>query len=143
MDKDIITESINDFLLQYENIKKFAQINVEELPDSSDSLALQRTGVERLAPRYIGEQYFRKQYQYMLLIKLDSEDNEQRKKALNWLDKLGKWIETNKIKRNFPTTENRVFYDMGCSNELSYETDSESKVTIYYIQLYFNVKEGN
>ena len=51
MDKDIITESINDFLLKYENIKKFAQINIEELPESSDSLALQRTGVERLAPR--------------------------------------------------------------------------------------------
>ena len=139
--KDEITVAINDWLLQYDKIKEFAEIYTEELPDGVDSLALQRTAVERLPARYIAERFLRREYQYLLLLKLDSEENSQRRKALKWLDDLGKWIEKQKVQKNVPKISGYSCYDLRCSNELSYETDTETKVTTYYIQLYFDLKE--
>lgn len=140
---DKITRAISDWLLTYEKIKEFTEIiHIEELTDKVDTLALQRTGVERLADRYIGEKDIRKEYGYILMLKLDSESDEQRENALDWLDELGEWIEAKNIARDLPKTENKKCYKALCSNELSYETDSETKVTIYYIQLAFDFKGG-
>ena len=46
--------AINEWLLQYEHIKEIAEmIHTEELPDQTDTLALQRSGVENLGLKYV------------------------------------------------------------------------------------------
>ena len=67
---DKITEAINKWLLQYEKIKEIAEeIHTEELPEDTDVLALQRTGVENLPLKYISQRGWYRQYQYILLLK--------------------------------------------------------------------------
>ena len=67
---------INEWLLQYEKIKEIAEmIHTEELPDATDTLALQRSGVENLGLKYVGEKGWYRQYQYVLLLKANSEDD--------------------------------------------------------------------
>ncbi len=139
--KDTITDAINAWLLEYEKIKEFADVHIEELPDKVETLALQRVGVYRLSPKYIGEKKLRKEYSYILMLKLDSESDEQRKNALNWLDNLGEWIEEKDRKNERPQIENKQCYGVYCSDEISYETDTQNNVTIYYIQLIFGIKE--
>lgn len=47
-------KAINEWLLKYEPIKKIAKmIHTEELPEETDTLALQRSGVENLPLKYI------------------------------------------------------------------------------------------
>ena len=49
-------KSISDWLLRYEPIKEIAEmIHTEELPDETETLALQRSGVESLLVKYINE----------------------------------------------------------------------------------------
>lgn len=139
--KDTITEALNKWLLEYEEIKEFANtVHTEELPDGTDTLALQRIGVQRLPPKFIGEKKLRKEYSYILMLKLDSESDEQRQKALNWLDDLGEWIEDRNIKQDRPKFKNKICYGVSCSDEISYEVDAENNVTIYYINLIFGIK---
>ena len=81
--------AINEWLLQYEHIKEIAEmIHTEELPDQTDTLALQRSGVENLGLKYVGEKGWYRQYQYILLLKANSEDDIQRLNNLDWLDDL-------------------------------------------------------
>ena len=140
---DKITKAINDWLLQYDRIKEFAEIHTEELPDGTESLALQRSGVEVLPLPYIGDKGWYRQYQYILLLKNMSEDDSQRLDNLDWLDDLSDWIDEQKINRNYPKLENKQIKKVSCANGITYETDEEQNISIYYLQLYFNIKGGN
>lgn len=137
-------EQISDWLLQYEPIKEIAEmIHTEELPEEVESLALQRSGVENLPLKYIGEKGWYRQYQYILLLKNNSEDDIQRLKNLDWLDDLNNWIDKQKSLRNYPKLKDKQVKEISCANAVTYETDEEGSVSVYYLQLYFNIKGGN
>jgi len=96
-------EAINKWLLEYEPIKEIAEmIHTEELPDETDTLALQRSGVESLPLKYINEKGWYRQYQYVLLLKSNSECDLQRLDNLDWLDDLSNWIHQKNVSRDYP-----------------------------------------
>lgn len=137
-------EQISDWLLQYEPIKEIAEmIHTEELPEEVESLALQRSGVENLPLKYVGEKGWYRQYQYILLLKNNSEDDIQRLKNLDWLDNLNNWIDKQKSLRNYPKLKDKQVKEISCANAVTSETDEEGSVSVYYLQLYFNIKGGN
>ena len=141
---DQIGKAINEWLLEYEPITEIAEmINVEELPDAIETLALQRTGVETLPIRYITEKGWFRQYQYILLLKSNSEDDLQRLNNLDWLDDLSDWINEQNQLRNYPTLENKKVVEVTCANAITYESEEDGAISIYYLQLYFNIKGGN
>lgn len=137
-------KAINDWLLQYEKIKEIAEmIHTEELPDETETLALQRSGVESLTLRYVGEKGWYRQYQYILLLKSSSEDDLQRLENLDWLDGLSDWLDKQNQLRNYPVLENKQVKKVSCANAITYETSEDGSISTYYLQLYFNIKGGN
>lgn len=135
---------INDWLLGYEKIKEIAEmIHTEELPDETDTLALQRSGVESLPLRYINEKGWYKQYQYVLLLKSNSEDDIQRLNNLDWLDDLSNWIHQKNVSRDYPEIKNMKVRKVSCANAITYETSEDGLISTYYLQLYFDIKGGN
>lgn len=136
-------KAINDWLLQYEKIKEIAEtIHTEELPDETETLALQRSGVESLSLKYVGEKGWYKQYQYILLLKSNSEDDLQRLENLDWLDGLSDWLDKQNQLRNYPVLENKQVKKVSCANAITYETSEDGSISTYYLQLYFNIKGG-
>ena len=137
-------ESINKWLLQYELIKEIAEmIHTEELPDEENTLALQRSGVEELPLRYINDNGWYRQYQYVLLLKANSEDDLQRLNNLDWLDDLSNWIHQKNVSRDYPKIENMKVKKVSCANAITYETSEDGFISTYYLQLYFDIKGGN
>ena len=135
--------AINEWLLQYEHIKEIAEmIHTEELPDQTDTLALQRSGVENLGLKYVGEKGWYRQYQYILLLKANSEDDIQRLNNLDWLDDLSDWIDKQNQSKNYPTLENKKIKQVSCANAITYESEEDGSISTYYLQLYFNVRAG-
>lgn len=135
--------AINEWLLQYEHIKEIAEmIHTEELPDKTDTLALQRSGVENLGLKYVGEKGWYRQYQYILLLKANSEDDIQRLNNLDWLDDLSDWIDKQNQSKNYPTLENKKIKQVSCANAITYESEEDGSISTYYLQLYFNVRGG-
>lgn len=135
--------AINEWLLQYEHIKEIAEmIHTEELPDQTDTLALQRSGVENLGLKYVGEKGWYRQYQYILLLKVNSEDDIQRLNNLDWLDDLSDWIDKQNQSKNYPTLENKKIKQVSCANAITYESEEDGSISTYYLQLYFNVRGG-
>ena len=135
--------AINEWLLQYEHIKEIAEmIHSEELPDQTDTLALQRSGVENLGLKYVGEKGWYRQYQYILLLKANSEDDIQRLNNLDWLDDLSDWIDKQNQSKNYPTLENKKIKQVSCANAITYESEEDGSISTYYLQLYFNVRGG-
>lgn len=139
---DKITKVINDWLLKYEKIKEYAEIHTEELPDCIETLSLQRTGIENLPLQYITDKGWYRQYQYILLLKANSEDDLQRLNNLNWLDDLSDWIDQRNFLRDYPKLENKKVKKVSCANAITFETDETGTISTYYIQLYFNIKGG-
>ena len=139
---DKITKAINDWLIKYEPIKELAEIHTEELPDEVETLAIQRSGVEPLQPRYITEKGWYRQYQYILFLKINSEDDLQRKESLNWLDDLSDWIDQRNILRDYPKLENKKVKKVSCANAITFDTNEDGSISTYYLQLYFNIKGG-
>lgn len=139
-----IDNAINAWLLKCENLKEVAElIHTEELPDETETLALQRSGVEKLPLRYITDRGWYRQYQYFLLLKSNSEDDLQRLKNLDWLDELSDWIDNQKHLRNYPILENKQVKEISCANAITIDTSEDGSVSTYYLQLYFNIKGGN
>ena len=137
-------ESINKWLLQYEPIKEIAEmIHTEELPDEENTLALQRSGVEELPLRYINNKGWYRQYQYILLLKANSEDDLQRLNNLDWLDDLSNWIHQKNVSRDYPKLKNMKVKKVSCANAITYETSEDGSISTYYLQLYFDIKGGN
>lgn len=134
---------ISDWLLQYEKIKEIAEmIHAEELPDETETLALQRSGVEKLPLKYITDKGWYRQYQYVLLLKSNSEDDLQRLSNLDWLDDLSDWIERQNRLKNYPILENKLIKEISCANAITFETSEDGSVSTYFLQLYFNVRGG-
>ena len=136
-------KAINDWLLQYESIKEIAEmIHTEELPDEAETLALQRSGVESLPTKYINEKGWYKQYQYILLLKSNSEDDIQRLENLDWLDDLSDWIHQKNISNDYPILKNKQVKNVSCANAITYDTNEDGSISTYYLQLYFDIKGG-
>lgn len=139
---DKITTAINDWLLKYEKIKEYAEIHTEELPNNVETLSLQRTGVENLPLQYITDKGWYRQYQYILLLKANSEDDLQRLTNLDWLDDLSDWIDQRNFLRDYPKLENKQVKKVSCANAITFETSEDGTISTYYLQLYFNIKGG-
>lgn len=135
--------AINNWLLQYEPIKEIAEmIHTEELPDTENSLALQRSGVENLPLKYVGDKGWYRQYQYVLLLKSNSEDDLQRLENLDWLDDLSDWIDEQNHLRNYPILKNKKVKEVSCANAITFETSEDGSISTYFLQLYFNIRGG-
>lgn len=136
-------KSINDWLLKYEPIKEIAEmIHTEELPDETETLALQRSGVESLPTKYINEKGWYKQYQYILFLRSNSEDDIQRLENLDWLDDLSDWIHQKNISDDYPVLRNKQVKNVSCANAITYDTNEDGSISTYYLQLYFDIKGG-
>ena len=136
---DKITTAINKWLLQYEPITEIAQyedIHTEEVTDTVKNLALQRTGIEELARFMRGK---KEQYQYMLLLKSESEDDKARINNLDWLDDFRDWIEVQVKNRKFPSIEGKTVSNITSANTLTYEVSEDGTVSVYSLQLYFDI----
>lgn len=140
-------DKINEWLQTYEPINEIAEIediHTERLTETTGNLALQRSGFEELPLKYVTDKGWYRQYQYMLLLKNSSEIDEQRLTNLDWLDNFSDWLaEQNKLK-NFPILEDgKEVKEVSCANALTYQESEDGSISIYSLQLYFNIrKEG-
>lgn len=136
---------LNEWLQTYEHINEIAmteEIHSERLSENVKNLALQRTGFETLPMRYISDRGWFRQYQYMLLLKSESEIDTQRLTNLDWLDDFSNWfIEKNNTK-DFPLLEdNMKIVSVDCANALTYEESEDGTISVYSLQIYFNIRK--
>ena len=137
--QDKITSAINKWLLQYEPITEIAEyedIHTEEVTDTVKNLALQRSGIELIQRYMLGK---KEQYQYMLLLKSESEDDIARMNNLDWLDDLRDWIEIQVKNRNFPNIEGKTVSMVSSANGLTYDVNDDGTISTYNLQLYFDI----
>ena len=133
---DSITQAINDWLLTRPLISENYDIDIEELPDGTKMLALQRSGVELIKRYYQGR---KEEYQYMLFLKEDSEGNELKTDNFDWLDDLVDDIYKQVELRNFPEIEDKQVTSMRCANQITYEVNEDGTISNYAVQLYFTI----
>ena len=137
---------INKWLQQFEIVKEiseYEEIHSERLTDNVKNLALQRTGTEDLQLDYIGDRGWKKQYQYMLLLKSESEIDIQRLNNLDWLDKLQDDLYVASYNKDFPyLEEHKKIVNVSCANSLTYQESEDGAVSIYSLQLYFDIRGG-
>lgn len=140
-------EKINEWLQTYEPINEIAQIEEihhERGTDTVKNLALQRTGFQPLALKYITDKGWYRQYQYMLLLRSESEIDEQRLTNLDWLDDFSNWLIEQSNAGNFPVLdEGFKVKEVSCANALTYQEDEDGAISIYSLQLYFNIRKEN
>jgi hypothetical protein len=136
---------INQWLQTYEPINEIAmveEIHNERVSENTKNLALQRTGFEVLPLKYITSRGWYRQYQYMLLLRSESEIDEQRLTNLDWLDSLSDWLDTQNRNKNFPVLEDgKKIVSVSCANAITYQEDDNGAVSVYSLQLYFNVRK--
>ena len=136
---------INEWLQTCDIVETIAQteeIHHEELTDNLKNLALQRTGTEDMPLRYTTDKGWKKQYQYMLLLKSESEGDLARLTNLDWLDDLTDWLELQNKNKNFPTLDSgKTVEKVSCANALTYQTSEDGAVSIYSLQIYFDVRK--
>lgn len=138
-EQDKITTALNKWLLEYEPITEIAQyedIHTEELTDTTKNLALQRTGIELITRYMVGK---KEQYQYMLLLKSESEDDISRINNMNWLDDFRDWIEEQVNSKNFPIIEGKTVTNITSANTLTYEINEDGSISTYSLQIYFDI----
>ena len=133
---DSITQAINDWLLTRPLISENYDIDIEELPDGTKMLALQRSGVELIKRYYKGR---KEEYQYMLFLKENSEGNELKTANFDWLDDLVDDIYKQVENRNFPQIEDKQVTSMRCANQITYEVSEDGTISNYAVQLYFTI----
>jgi len=140
-------EKINEWLQTYKPINEIAQIEEihhERGTDTVKNLALQRTGFQPLALKYITDRGWYRQYQYMLLLRSESEIDEQRLTNLDWLDDFSNWLIEQSNAGNFPVLdEGFKVKEVSCANALTYQEDEDGAISIYSLQLYFNIRKEN
>lgn len=138
---------INEWLQTYTPINEIAQIEEihnERLSENTKNLALQRTGFEPLQMKYITDKGWYRQYQYMLLLKSESEIDEQRLTNLDWLDDFSNWFESKNNTKDFPILEdNMEVKSVGCANALTYDENEDGTISVYSLQIYFNIRKEN
>ena len=133
---DSITQAINDWLLTRPLISENYDIDIEELPDGTKMLALQRSGVDLIKRYYKGR---KEEYQYMLFLKENSEGNELKTANFDWLDDLVDDIYKQVENRNFPQIEDKQVTSMRCANQITYEVSEDGTISNYAVQLYFTI----
>ena len=138
---------INAWLQTYEPINEIAmteEIHIEGVSESVKNLALQRAGFEELPLRYVTDKGWLRQYQYMLLLKSESEIDEQRLTNLDWLDGLSDWLALQNKNQNFPQLEDgKEVKEVSCANALTYEQSEDGAISVYSLQIYFNIRKEN
>lgn len=138
-------DKINEWLQTYEPINQIAEVedmHNERLTETTGNLALQRTGFEELPLKYITDTGWYRQYQYMLLLKNSSEIDEQRLTNLDWLDDLSDWLAEQNKNKNFPILEDgKEVKEVSCANALTYQESEDGSISIYSLQLYFNIRK--
>ena len=138
---------INAWLQTYEPINEIAmteEIHIEGVSESVKNLALQRTGFEELPLRYVTDKGWLRQYQYMLLLKSESEIDEQRLTNYDWLDGLSDWLALQNKNQNFPQLEDgKEVKEVSCANALNYEQSEDGAISVYSLQIYFNIRKEN
>ena len=138
---------INAWLQTYEPINEIAmteEIHIEGVSESVKNLALQRTGFEELPLRYVTDKGWLRQYQYMLLLKSESEIDEQRITNYDWLDGLSDWLALQNKNKNFPQLEDgKEVKEVSCANALNYEQSEDGAISVYSLQIYFNIRKEN
>ena len=138
---------INAWLQTYEPINEIAmteEIHIEGVSESVKNLALQRTGFEELPLRYVTDKGWLRQYQYMLLLKSESEIDEQRLTNYDWLDGLSDWLALQNKNKNFPQLEvGKEVKEVSCANALNYEQSEDGAISVYSLQIYFNIRKEN
>jgi len=136
---------INEWLQTYEPINDIAQIeeiHSERVSENVKNLALQRAGFQVLPLKYVTDTGWYRQYQYMLLLKSESEIDEQRLTNLDWLDNLSDWLDEKNINKNFPELEDgKKVTNVSCANALTYEESEDGSISVYSLQLYFNIRK--
>jgi hypothetical protein len=142
-------ENIKTWLKTCEIINIIAEtedVHYEELTRKVQNIALQRSGTETLPLKYIGQKGWKKQYQYMLFLKSTSETDKLRLVNLDWLDDLIEWLELQNQNKSFPTLSeaDKQIVKVSCDNALTYQVDEDGNISVYSLQLYFDVlKEYN
>lgn len=138
-------EIINQWLQTYEPINEIAmteEIHSERLSENNKNLALQRTGFEPLTMRYITDKGWFRQYQYMLLLKSESEIDTQRLTNLDWLDDFSNWFMEKNNTKDFPILDdNMKIVSVECANALTYEESEDGTISVYSLQIYFNIRK--
>ncbi|MEE1282739.1 MAG: hypothetical protein UHK60_10925 [Acutalibacteraceae bacterium] len=136
---------LNNWLQTYEPINEIAmteEIHSERLSENVKNLALQRTGFETLPMRYISDRGWFRQYQYMLLLKSESEIDTQRLTNLDWLDDFSNWFMERNNTKDFPVLEdNMKIVSVECANALTYEESEDGTISVYSLQIYFNIRK--
>ena len=136
---------LNNWLQTYEPINEIAmteEIHSERLSENVKNLALQRTGFETLPMRYISDRGWFRQYQYMLLLKSESEIDTQRLTNLDWLDDFSNWFMNKNNTKDFPILEdNMKIVSVDCANALTYEESEDGTISVYSLQIYFNIRK--
>lgn len=136
---------LNNWLQTYEPINEIAmteEIHSERLSENVKNLALQRTGFETLPMRYISDRGWFRQYQYMLLLKSESEIDTQRLTNLDWLDDFSNWFIDKNNTKDFPILEdNMKIVSVDCANALTYEESEDGTISVYSLQIYFNIRK--
>ena len=136
---------LNEWLQTYEPINEIAmteEIHSERLSENVKNLALQRTGFETLPMRYISDRGWFRQYQYMLLLKSESEIDTQRLTNLDCLDDFSNWFMERNNTKDFPVLEdNMKIVSVDCANALTYEESEDGTISVYSLQIYFNIRK--
>lgn len=136
---------INEWLQTYEPINEIAvieEIHSERLTDNTKCLALQRTGFEPLPLKYVTDTGWYRQYQYMLLLKSESEIDLQRLSNLNWLDDFSDWLDEQNKEKNYPILDdNKIVKNVSCANAMTYEENEDGSISVYSLQLYFDIRK--
>lgn len=140
-------KQINLWLQTYEPINEIAlveEIHYDGLSESYKNLALQRTGFENLPLKYVTDRGWYRQYNYMLLLKSESEIDEQKLTNLDWLDDLSDWLAEQNKNKNFPELEDGwEVKSVSCANALTYEQSEDGAISVYSLQIYFNIRKEN
>lgn len=138
-------DTINQWLQTYEPIYEIAQveeIHSEVLSENVKNLALQRTGYDNLPLKYTKDRGWYRRYNYMLLLKSESEIDEQRLNNLDWLDKFSNWFDERNKNHDYPIlSDNRVVKEVSCANAMTYETNEDGTISVYSLQIYFNIRK--
>lgn len=141
----VMDDKINQWLQTYEPIQIIAQIeniHSERLTENTKNLALQRMGFEELPLKYVTEKGWYRQYQYMLLLKSESEEDTQRLTNLDWLDQFSDWLSEQNTNKNYPILEdNKKIINVSCANALTYQESEDGSISVYSLQLYFDIRK--
>lgn len=136
---------INQWLQQFEivqEISRYEEIHSQYVTDEVKNLAMQRTGWTNLPKKYVTDKCSYRQYQYMLLLKSESESDIQRLDNYDWLDELSYLLDKANRDRKFPILDDGKIYEISCANSYTIQDSEDGSQSVYSLEIYVNVKGG-